>query len=147
MALVNPGQIDRNRLAFILDASNNTLPVHALAGSNGGVAVILHSDTGGCLMTRQAPHWYDVSTAANAADTLLKSGNITLMGILVTTLGTAATLIYDSASAASGTVIAAIPASAAVGTFIPIVVTASTGLYLKGNGSNAGFAYFYRANA
>lgn len=68
---------------------------------------------------------------AAAAGGVVKATSGRLCHVLVTTVGTAALLFYDNASAASGTIIGALPASAPIGLY-PFFMPAHTGIYCGG---------------
>lgn len=75
-------------------------------------------------------------TAAVAAGAggagVVKAAAGRLCRIIVTTLGTAAMTFYDNASAASGTALFVIPASAAAGTIYNLQMPAANGIYAGG---------------
>lgn len=68
-----------------------------------------------------------VGAAATAA--AIKASAGTLHKIVVTTLGTAALSFYDNATAASGTILFTIPASAAVGSIYDVQFPAANGIW------------------
>ena len=74
---------------------------------------------------------------------IVKAAAGVLCRILVTVAGTAALSIYDSASAASGTVIASIPASAPVGTIYDLQMPAANGITIGGAASTPGVTVSY----
>jgi hypothetical protein len=75
-------------------------------------------------------------TASLNATGAVKAAPGRLASILVTTaLSAAAVTIYDNASAASGTVLAVIPASSAVGTRIVVDLPAFNGIYASFGGT------------
>jgi len=69
-----------------------------------------------------------VAAGVGTAAVVVKASAGRLCRVLVTTVGTAAMSFYDNASAASGTVIGAIPASAAVGTLYSWDMPAANGI-------------------
>ena len=70
------------------------------------------------------------STASVSATGAVKAAPGRLASILVTTaLSAAAITVYDNASAASGTVLAVIPASSAVGFRVVVDLPAFAGIY------------------
>ncbi len=68
---------------------------------------------------------------AAAAGGVVKASSGRLCAVLVTTTGTADAVFYDNPSAASGTIIGLVPASAAKGAY-PIHFPAATGIYYAG---------------
>jgi hypothetical protein len=73
--------------------------------------------------------------AGKATNTIVKSSPGRLGRILVTTVGSNAMLIYDSATTNSGTPIGAIPASAPIGPY-ESGFPAAIGITVAGNASN-----------
>jgi hypothetical protein len=67
--------------------------------------------------------------AAAAVAAAIKASAGALHKVVVTTLGTAALSFYDHASAASGTILFTIPASAAVGSIYDIQFPAALGIW------------------
>jgi len=84
---------------------------------------------------------YGFPVAAAFAQSLSATGAVKaapgrLASILVTTaLSAAAVTIYDNPSAASGTVLAVIPASSAIGTRIVVDLPAFSGIYASFGGT------------
>jgi hypothetical protein len=84
---------------------------------------------------------YGYPVAAAFTESLTATGAVKaspgrLASVLVTTaLSAAAVTIYDNASAASGTVLAVIPASSAIGTRIVVDLPAFTGIYASFGGT------------
>lgn len=77
--------------------------------------------------------------ASKVANTIVKAGPGRLCRALVTVAGTAApVLIYDNASAASGTVIGYIPTAAVAGTVIEFDMPALLGIVVAGVATNPG---------
>jgi len=74
--------------------------------------------------------------AGTAGNTIVKAALGRLVRVLVTTPGTNAVLIYDNASGANGTIIGAIPASAAVGSSFLFDLPAALGITVAGNAAN-----------
>ncbi len=74
--------------------------------------------------------------ASTASDTVIKAAPGRLLRILVTTTGTNPMTIHDNASAGSGTVIGALPASPAVGSSYQFDLPAGAGITVKGNSNN-----------
>lgn len=66
-----------------------------------------------------------------------------LCKIVVTTLGTAATSIYDNASAASGTAVFVVPASPAVGTVYDAQMPVANGIFVGGTTNTSGLVVSY----
>ena len=81
--------------------------------------------------------------ASTTANTVVRGSPGRLARILVTTSGTNQMSIFDNASAPSGTVIAIVPASAAVGTIIDCQAPALNGITIAGNSNNPGVTIFY----
>jgi hypothetical protein len=73
--------------------------------------------------------------ASTSTNTQVKTGVGRLANVLVTTLGTNAMLFYDN-TAASGTIIGAIPASAPVGSLYHFNFPCSNGILAAGNAAN-----------
>ena len=69
---------------------------------------------------------------------VIKAGPGRLLKVMVTTVtATAATTIYDNASAASGTILLVIPVAAAAGTVYDVNLPALNGLTVGGAGTGA----------
>ncbi len=86
-----------------------------------------------------------ITTAAFAAASaagVVKATSGRLCHVLVTTVGTAALLLYDNASAATGTIIGVIPASAPVGLY-PFFMPAHNGIYYGGGASTPAVTVSY----
>lgn len=81
--------------------------------------------------------------AATATPTVLKAGPGRLCQVLVTAVGTDAALVYDNASAASGTVIGAVPASAPVGSVYAFQMPARNGITVAGSAAMPGLTVSY----
>lgn len=71
--------------------------------------------------------------ATTSANTVVKASAGRLCKVLVTTVGTAAVLIYDNATTNSGTIIGSIAASAAVGTVVDFQMPAANGITVAGS--------------
>lgn len=71
-----------------------------------------------------------VSVASGAANTVIKASPGRVRNVLVTTAGTGSgnVLFYDNATTNSGTVIAELPATIAVGTFYSFCMPAGLGI-------------------
>jgi len=76
--------------------------------------------------------------AATATDTVVKGYKGRLCRVLVTATGTNPLQIFDNASAATGTIIGALPASPAVGAVYDFNLPAANGITVKGNAANPG---------
>lgn len=77
--------------------------------------------------------------AANTTtDTVIKGSAGRIGKVLVTATGTAALNIYDNATTHSGTVLCAIPASAAVGTVYDVQFPAANGITVGGIANSPG---------
>jgi hypothetical protein len=66
-----------------------------------------------------------------------------LLSVLVTTLGTAAGVLYDNASAASGTEVGIVPASAAVGSIYLFNTPCANGIYYAGGANSPALTVGY----
>jgi hypothetical protein len=84
----------------------------------------------------QDPVWYaeriygdSNGSVASATSVAIKGGAGILCQAIVTTVGTGTCTFYDNPSAASGTVLFVIPASAALGTIYAIRMPAMNGIY------------------
>lgn len=82
-----------------------------------------------------------VITASSAGAVKTAAGR--LCRVLTTSTATSAVNIYDNTNAASGTIIATIPASTAVGTVFNPQAPASTGIYVGGGSGTPGLTVFY----
>lgn len=80
---------------------------------------------------------------ANASAVTVKTSPGRLCKVLVTTTGTNAMLIYDNASAASGTVIGALPANPTVGSIYEFLMPANNGITIAGSASNPAVTISY----
>lgn len=128
----------------------NNLPIQAGWSPNLGVvnfaAGTVTTDTNN---TSSAPQLVEFATtnqvgrgsttaiAAAAAASAIKATSGSLISVLVTTTGTAALLLYDNATTASGTIIGVIPANAAA-TGVPFVfnMPAANGIWCA-SGTNS----------
>lgn len=81
-------------------------------------------------------------TAGATGAQIVKSSPGRLCRVVVTATGTGAVSIYDNASAASGTVIGVIPASAAVGVY-DFQMPARNGITIGGAASNPAMTVGY----
>jgi hypothetical protein len=81
--------------------------------------------------------------AGKTTDTVASLYPGMLSRILVTTAGTNEMVFYDNNSAASGTIVAIIPASTARGTWIECMAPINTGIYAAGNSNNPGVSVFF----
>lgn len=79
-----------------------------------------------------------VVAAGTASDTVIKDAPGRLCTVIVTASDTNPLLIYDNASAGSGTVIGAVPASAAVGSSYTFNAPAENGITVDGHADNPG---------
>jgi predicted secreted protein len=76
-------------------------------------------------------------TAGTVANTVVKATPGRLCRVLVTSVaGAAVTSIFDNATTNSGTVLAAIPASAAIGTVTSFEMPAAAGITVGGASTN-----------
>lgn len=76
-----------------------------------------------------------VAVPANAADVVVKAGPGWVAKIVVTTTGANPIQVYDNASAGSGTIVAALPASPAIGTYV-VGMPCVNGITIKGSATN-----------
>ncbi len=74
--------------------------------------------------------------AGVAANTVIKATPGRLVRVLVTATGTNPMQFFDNASAASGTIIGALPASPAIGTVLLLDMPALQGITAGGNAAN-----------
>jgi hypothetical protein len=81
--------------------------------------------------------------ANNGAPVVIKPGPGRLMKCVVTAVGTAATKIYDNASAASGNVLLAIPASPTLGAVYDVQLAAVNGITCDAITNGSGLAVGY----
>lgn len=82
-------------------------------------------------------------TAAAATAAVISAVPGRLNRIAITTLGSAATPVYDNASAASGTILFNIPASPAVGTIYNVQMPAANGIYVGGTTNTSAVTISY----
>lgn len=86
--------------------------------------------------------------AGVATDTVIYSSPCHMANILVTDAGGGAQVnIYDNGSAASGKIIAIIPAGASAGDIIASKGGCGSGITVKGNAANPGFTMWYSPHA
>jgi hypothetical protein len=87
----------------------------------------------------------NVAIASGAAsDTVVHAGKSMLARVLVTTTNTNSMLIYDNASAGSGTIIGLIPANPTVnGIPYEFHSPCANGITVKGNAANPAVTVFY----
>ena len=69
-----------------------------------------------------------ISVPATNSAVVIKASAGRLVRVLVTTVGTTTTLIYDNATTASGTIIGVIPANSGIGTIIDLSMPAVNGI-------------------
>ena len=74
-------------------------------------------------------------SVASATPGAVKASAGRLCKVIITTLGTGSQVFYDNASAASGTILFATAASAAVGTIYDVQAIAQNGIYAAGAAS------------
>lgn len=115
------------------------VPGTGAAPLRGGTAnTVSDGTTGNVVLTQQLVEQGGVSyvsiTAASAG--VVKAAAGRLVKVIVIALGTAAVSIYDNSTAASGTVIFTVPASAATGTIYPVDIPTISGIYV-GGGANS----------
>jgi len=81
--------------------------------------------------------------AAVAGNTVVKATAGRAVTVVVTATGTNPLVCYDNASAASGTIILYVPASAALGSTYPSELPAANGITCAGNAANPGVTIGY----
>ncbi len=82
--------------------------------------------------------------AGTVTDTVVYAGKSMLGGILVTTAGVNSMLVYDNATAGSGTIVGLVPPSAAVtGIAYSSGSPCANGITVKGNATNPAVTIFY----
>jgi hypothetical protein len=122
------------------------------AGSIMAVNVILDVATGNLYAQQGYRGVTDVNAggrtslaiaAGVTANTVVKGSPGRLARILVTASGTGALNVFDNSSAASGTQIALVPASAPAGTLVDCQAPALSGITVQGNAANPGITIFY----
>jgi len=96
----------------------------ALTGDTMGEALV---STGGLVTT---------SVPANASNVVVKAAPGRLCRLLVTATGVTAMVIYDNATTNSGTIIGALPASAAIGGVYDFEMPAAAGITIAGSATN-----------
>lgn len=84
-----------------------------------------------------------VACPASAAVTVVKATPGRLCRVLVTTTGVTPMIIYDNATAASGTIIGCFPASPAVGTVINLDFPAVNGITISAGATNPAVTVSY----
>lgn len=97
-----------------------------------GGANVASVDAQGSLATVRGTKAAFVASATPGA---VKSSAGRLVRVIITTLGTGSQVFYDNASAASGNVLFATAASAAVGTIYEVDIPAANGIYAAGAAS------------
>jgi hypothetical protein len=84
------------------------------------------------------------AVAVSSSLTVVKASAGYLSGILVTTAGTSTAMtVYDNASAASGTAIGVIPATATAGSYWPFNMPAANGITCSGSATNPAVTVAY----
>lgn len=83
------------------------------------------------------------TTVAAATGTAIKAAAGLMVKVVVNTSGSAATPIYDNASAASGTILFTVPATPTVGTVYTVNVPAANGMYAGATNTSGITVYFY----
>lgn len=78
---------------------------------------------------------FTLAVPAGASDTVVKAKPGAVGTIVVTATGTTPLQVYDNATTGSGTIIAALPASPAIGAY-PFNIAAQNGITVKGSASN-----------
>lgn len=122
------------------DATNNQFTI-ALTGP--GTAASGQPFNYAPAVMQQAVSNAAVAAGVGTAAQVIKAGPGYLSGVLVTSAGTAATSIYDNASAASGTVIGYIPANPTAGTFYPFNMPATNGITVGKVANSSGLTVAY----
>ncbi len=134
------------KLAGIIPTDQNNVPLaageapSAIAGASKPASLRMVNatlDGDNNLVGDQRMSFGGISTATVAAttssDTVIKVGPGRLSKVLVTTLGTAACVIWDNASGHTGTIIGYIAASAAAGTLVDFNMPCTNGIVVQGN--------------
>lgn len=118
-------------IAVYQDSSGNLRQVVVLGDEAGTTAEVpngvLLTSNGGNDMT---------AMASGASNTVITTGTGRLCRVLVTASNTAAVTFYDNASAASGTIIGYIPASATTGTIYDFNFPHVNGIVATGDANN-----------
>jgi hypothetical protein len=122
---------------------NGTLELYTSDGYAGvaGIGINAGTNTIGAISNDGTSN--TAIAAGTSANTVVKNSSGRLASILVTATGTNALNVYDNASAASGNIIAIIPANATVGTYTRFKVPATAGITVQGNAANPGVTIFY----
>ena len=111
------------------DGNNNYAAPARVELKSGTTVVALANNAGSSALNTNSGGSKTAPVVAAAAAAAIKATPGRLCKVMVTTLGTAALLFYDNASAASGTIIGAIAASAAVGTVSTFDMPAANGIW------------------
>ena len=128
IGLVRPdGLLDRMSGSAVGTSVAAGKTLQAIQGAKGGVPMAIQA--GGATTT---------AVASNTA-AAIKASSGQLGRVLVTAAGTAAQFIYDSPSAASGTLIGVIPANAASGSVIAFDMPAALGIFTPATASGPAF--------
>jgi hypothetical protein len=108
------------------------------AGNSRGVNVTAANQ----LATQKAQ--LNAPVAVSSSATVVKGSAGFLSGVLVTTAGTSTAMnIYDNASAASGTIIGIVPATAVAGQYCPFDMPATAGITCSGSATNPAVTVAY----
>ncbi len=107
-----------------------------LAGANG-VPAMVPVDINGNVATPGGSATKAIA-AATSAITVVKASAGRLCRVLITASGTGSVVIYDNASAASGTVIGITPANPALGTTYDFEMPAVNGITVAGSATLPG---------
>lgn len=124
------------------DNSLATVPMNTQGvpsgGSDGTYIRTFLVDSAGRLVTVTSTTTPSANTAVSvsASLTVISATPVQFFTALVTTDGTAAMTFYDNASAASGTVVGAIPANAPIGSVFTFNMPTANGLVVSGNAAN-----------
>lgn len=116
---------------FMNEFQGARLLMRDLANAQGGVMLVSYAD-------KTFSYTADTNADQNPVD-----GRGVLVSVLVTVLKAAAVTIYDSASAASGTILAHIEASAAAGTIRFFHMPFANGIYFAGAATYPGLTIAY----
>lgn len=117
------------------DDGSSPVKVGGVTAAGKRVNLLLDAGGGALLVTTGGASTAAVNAGATGAPVVIKAGPGRLCRIVVTALGTALINIYDNASAASGTILFTIPASAAAGTIYDVQMPAALGI-VAGNAAN-----------
>lgn len=120
--------------ANVFSIGSKALTTSPTAASTGNL-VALTADTMGEMLTTSGG-LVTTSVPANASNVVVKGSAGRLCRVLVTTTGVTAMQIFDNATTNSGTIIGALPASAAIGGAYDFEMPAANGITIAGSATN-----------